>query len=89
MAKYKTAVNYPTEGSGPRMEVLRDNVATGAKFDMKDIDDKKARKEAEAYASEMQRETRGKKKGGTVKMKSASKRADGCAQRGKTRGKFV
>ena len=71
------------------MEVLRDNIATGAKFDMKDIDDKKARKEAEEYAAEMQRETRGKKKGGTVKMKSASARADGCAQRGKTRGKFV
>jgi len=37
----------------------------------------------------------GKKKGGCVKMakggsvSSASKRADGCAQRGKTRGKLV
>ena len=33
----------------------------------------------------------GMKKGGKVKAKasSASKRADGCAQRGKTRGKFV
>ena len=31
----------------------------------------------------------GFKKGGTVKMKSASARADGCAQRGKTRGKMV
>ena len=34
----------------------------------------------------------GKKSGGTVKMKSGgsvSKRADGCAQRGKTRGRFV
>ena len=30
----------------------------------------------------------GMKKGGKVKS-SASKRADGCAQRGKTRGKFV
>jgi hypothetical protein len=33
-----------------------------------------------------------KKKGGTVKMKkggTASARADGCAQRGKTRGKIV
>lgn len=87
MARYKTTVNYPTEGSSPRMEVLRDNMATGAKFEMKDVNDKKARKEAEEYASEMQRETRGKKKGGTVK--SASSRADGCAQRGKTRGKMV
>ena len=31
----------------------------------------------------------GMKKGGRVKMASASKRADGCAQRGKTRGKMV
>lgn len=34
----------------------------------------------------------GMKKGGCVKMAkggSASSRADGCAQRGKTRGKFV
>ncbi len=39
---------------------------------------------AKEYASELQRETRGMKKGGTVK--SASFRADGIAQRGKTRG---
>jgi hypothetical protein len=39
---------------------------------------------AEEYASELQRETRGMKKGGAVK--SASSRADGIAQRGKTRG---
>lgn len=35
----------------------------------------------------MQRETRGMKSGGSVK--SASSRADGCAIRGKTKGKFV
>jgi len=35
---------------------------------------------------EMQRETRGMKKGG--KVSSASSRADGIAQRGKTRGKM-
>ena len=39
---------------------------------------------AKEYASELQRETRGMKKGGAVK--SASSRADGIAQRGKTRG---
>ena len=39
---------------------------------------------AKEYASELQRETRGMKKGG--KVKSASSRADGVAQRGKTRG---
>ena len=37
--------------------------------------------------SEKRRETRGMKKGGSVS--SASKRADGCAIRGKTRGKTV
>ena len=31
----------------------------------------------------------GMKKGGKVKMSSASKRADGCATKGKTRGKIV
>ena len=31
----------------------------------------------------------GMKKGGKVKMSSASKRADGIAQRGKTKGKMV
>jgi hypothetical protein len=44
----------------------------------------KAKRESD---SEMKRETRGMKKGG--KVSSASSRADGCAQRGKTRGKMV
>ena len=30
-----------------------------------------------------------KKKGGKVKMSSASKRADGCAKKGKTKGRMV
>jgi hypothetical protein len=34
-------------------------------------------------------EEMGLKKGGKVKAPSASKRADGCAQRGKTKGRFV
>lgn len=37
-------------------------------------------------ASELKRESRGMKKGGTVR--SASKRADGIAQRGKTKGRM-
>jgi hypothetical protein len=48
-----------------------------------------ARKEEKAPTTKT---TMGKKKGGCVKMAaggSASKRADGCAQRGKTRGKVV
>jgi hypothetical protein len=39
--------------------------------------------------SEKRRETRGMKKGGKVKVSSASKRADGVALRGKTRGRMV
>ena len=31
----------------------------------------------------------GMKKGGKVKMSTASKRADGCAKRGKTKGRMV
>ena len=54
-----------------------------------DPDYKEARKQKKEKAkhesdSEMRRETRGMKKGGSVS--SASKRADGIAQRGKTRG---
>ena len=41
----------------------------------------------ELAARAKQRETRGMKSGG--KVKSASSRADGIAQRGKTRGKMV
>lgn len=47
-------------------------------------DKEKAEREGEA---EKKRETRGMKKGGSVG--SASKRADGCASRGKTRGRMV
>ena len=45
--------------------------------------------------SEVKRETRGKAKGGAVKMasggkvSSASSRADGIAQRGKTKGRYL
>ena len=46
------------------------------------------RKQKEREAKdEMKRETRGMKKGGTVS--SASKRADGIAIKGKTKGRFV
>lgn len=48
-------------------------------------DKEKAERESEA---EKKRESRGMKKGGSVKS-SASKRADGCASRGKTRGRMV
>jgi hypothetical protein len=45
--------------------------------------------EKAAAASELKRESRGMKKGGKVKVSSASKRADGIASRGKTRGRMV
>jgi hypothetical protein len=48
--------------------------------------DKEEEKEEERKA-QRQAATQGMKKGGMVG--SASKRADGCAQRGKTRGKMV
>jgi hypothetical protein len=46
----------------------------------------KAGREAEA---EVKREMRGKTMATGGKVSSASARADGCAQRGKTRGKMV
>ena len=52
--------------------------------------DKKATQAAREAGAEERREARGMKKGGAVKVKSsASKRADGIAMRGKTRGKMV
>jgi hypothetical protein len=51
------------------------------------------RKMTEAYERIMRGSTSGMKKGGKIKKYSgggsASKRADGCAVKGKTRGKFV
>ena len=49
--------------------------------------DAKKEQEARETKDEMKRETRGMKKGGAVS--SASKRADGCAIKGKTRGRMV
>lgn len=45
------------------------------------------RKAAREAAAEERREARGMKKGG--KVSSASSRADGCCQRGKTKGRMV
>ena len=53
----------------------------------KKVEEKTEQKEREAK-DEVKRETRGMKKGGSVKS-SASKRADGIAIKGKTRGKMV
>jgi hypothetical protein len=55
--------------------------------DKEELEKELARERAMGRAPQSQ----GMKKGGAVKAKSssASKRADGCAQRGKTRGKMV
>jgi hypothetical protein len=50
--------------------------------------DKKATQAAREAGAEERREARGMKKGGSVKS-SASKRADGVAIRGKTKGRMV
>ena len=50
-------------------------------------EEEKRRMEEQAAAE--QAAAQGMKKGGKVKMSSASKRADGCAMRGKTRGRMV
>ena len=49
---------------------------------------KKMREAYENFQKSPEADTIGMKKGGKVKS-SASKRADGCAVRGKTRGKMV
>ena len=50
--------------------------------------DKKATQAAREAGAEERREARGMKKGGSVKS-SASKRADGIAKKGKTKGRMV
>ena len=72
----KAAKEYRSEASGAgKTRGQVDSEAMGV-----------ARKAAREAASEERREARGMKKGGAVK--SASARADGIAQRGKTRGKI-
>jgi hypothetical protein len=44
---------------------------------------------AQEQAAAEQAAAQGMKKGGKVKMSTASKRADGIAQRGKTKGRMV
>ena len=51
--------------------------------------DEEEERRAQEQAAAEQAAAQGMKKGGKVKMSSASKRADGCATRGKTRGRMV
>ena len=53
----------------------------------KDEEEEKRRMEEQAAAE--QAAAQGMKKGGKVKMSSASKRADGIATKGKTKGRIV
>ena len=63
-SRYKATPNYAYGSDKPRMEILKDNVSMGKPtFDMESAADEKTRKKAEDYASELQRETKGKKAG--------------------------
>jgi len=78
----KDIVNYGPFGVLPRMAVKE--------YDrQKDKDAEEKRRMEEQAAAEQAAVQGGMKKGGRVKMSSASKRADGCATKGKTRGRMV
>jgi hypothetical protein len=75
----KDIVNYGPFGVLPRMAVKEH-----ARQKSKDEEERQAQEQAAAEQAAAQG---GMKKGG--KVSSASKRADGCATKGKTRGKMV
>jgi len=77
----KDLVNYGPFGVLPRMAVKE--------YDRQKDKDAEEKRRMEEQAAAEQAAAQGMKKGGRVKVSSASKRADGCAQRGKTRGKMV
>jgi hypothetical protein len=52
-------------------------------------ENKEEKRRMEEQAAAEQAAAQGMKKGGKVKMSTASKRADGVAQRGKTKGRMV
>jgi hypothetical protein len=72
---------YGTELSSGSLDA-RENAATFGK--MGSIDSDKAKKAGREAAAEERRESRGMAMGG-----SASSRADGCATKGKTKGRFI
>jgi hypothetical protein len=75
----KDLVNYGPFGVLPRMAVKEHD---------RQKEEEKRRMEEQA-AAEQAAAQGGMKKGGKVKVSSASKRADGCAVRGKTKGRMV
>ena len=82
----KTSGNKKMRSAAVREEMMGMMRTGEAPKDMKERLDKVGRESDDEY----RRETKGKgmKKGGSVKS-SASKRADGIAKKGKTRGKMV
>jgi hypothetical protein len=82
----KTSGNKKMRSAAVREEMMGMMRSGEAPKDMKERLDKVGRESDDEY----RRETKGKgmKKGGSVKS-SASKRADGVAVKGKTRGKMV
>ena len=92
--RYEATYNYPHGSPKGRGEVLRDSMYMGVDFPeekggMKAAEDFAAKlNKNEAAAKKALKEGKEYAKGGAVKS-SASKRADGCVQRGKTRGKIV
>jgi hypothetical protein len=91
--RYEATYNYPDGSPKGRGEVLRDSMYMGVDFP----EEKGGMKAAEDFAAQLNRneaaakkalkEGKGYAKGG--KVASASKRADGCCVKGKTRGKMV
>ena len=82
----KTSGNKKMRSAAVREEMMGMMRSGEAPKDMKERLDKVGRESDDEY----RRETKGKgmKKGGSVKS-SASKRADGIAKKGKTRGRMV
>jgi hypothetical protein len=79
---------YGTELSPGSMQARE--AAAGSRYKpgfQEALDSSKAKRAGREAAAEERREARGMKKGGAVK--SASARADGVAQRGKTRGRML
>lgn len=79
------------EDEGGRTKFIRENMQEGKMKDalmgISKVADKVGIRQDEAYKGKSKEEIMRKAKGGMVS--SASKRADGCAVRGKTRGKIV
>ena len=70
-----------------RKAAAREAASSDAKLEQAAKDKEQADKDRQMQEAYERAKTRPFRKGGSVS--SASKRADGCAQRGKTRGKFV